>query len=152
MSRRTQQRMKMLQAASPLTRGVESSTYSGLGSYAGGSALRDAPTKMLESFQAKYGSVYRPERAPYGMHGYVLYRVASDGRTEFLCASTPFFGQQVPLAWASGSEAQRIASLLECESMYASNARSIDASAYLADEGVVRFGNKGGRVRVPTLV
>ncbi|HGL4257933.1 hypothetical protein [Burkholderia multivorans] len=143
--------MKMLQAGYPGAQGVETSEYSGLVRSAAGSMLRDAPAKMLESLQAKYGSVYCPERAPHGMHGYVLYRVASDGRTEFLCADTPFSGQQIPLAWSSGSEAQRIATSLECKSMYASNGHSIDGNAYLTDDGAVRFGNKGERVRVLTL-
>jgi hypothetical protein len=151
MSRRMQQRMKMLQVASAVAEGVETSRYAGLIGSAGGSVLKDAPARMLESLHARYGSVHRPERAPYGTNGYVLYRVAADGRTEFLCASTPFFGQQIPLAWASGSDAQRLASLLECRSMYAPDAQPIDAGAYLADGGVVRFGNKGERVCVPTL-
>ncbi|MFM0416981.1 hypothetical protein [Paraburkholderia aromaticivorans] len=85
---------------------------------------------------------YHASEPEVARRGYVLYRVAGDAFTEYLSSDTPFLGQQIPLAWASGSET------------HASHGCSIASRCtrrmeYLADDGVVRFCNKD--VRVTTL-
>lgn len=151
MSQRMKARMRLLRAAGELDCQPEGETdaYRPLSRSAAGVALSRGPEKFREQLQQQYGTVYRPECAPYGRHGYALYRGGSDGKTIFLCASSPFHGHQIPLTWDDQAKAKEIAAVLGCAVTYACRGDGISGAAYLMGDGVVRFGNAGEPVLVP---
>lgn len=154
MSRRMQQRMRLLQQAAHTTPtpGGETDAYSDLMRHAGGSLQSVGPEKYREGLQGQFGMVYLPERAPYGMHGYALYRIGANRVTEYLCAGSPYHGHQIPLVWADYDAARRLAAQLGCSVAYASRSDGVCAVGYLRDHDVARFGNKGVPVKVPRAV
>ncbi|WP_432262960.1 hypothetical protein [Cupriavidus sp. TMH.W2] len=152
MSQRMKARMRLLHAAGELDRQPEGETdaYQSLTRMAAGAALSRGPEQFREQLQRQYGTVYRPEWAPYGTHGYALYRVGKDGKTIFLCASSPFHGHQIPLTWDDQATVKQLAAVLGCSVTYACRGDGISGAAYLMGDGVVRFGNAGDPVLVPS--
>ncbi|WP_454727917.1 MULTISPECIES: hypothetical protein [Cupriavidus] len=152
-SRRMQQRMRLLKTAGALgpQDGQPTSRYGDLIRQAGGAVLELAPERYRAGLQERYGVIYLAERAPYGTHGYALYRTGAGGFTEFLCAGSPFHGHQIPLTWAEGEEARRVATLLGCRVTYACRGDGVSAVDYLREHKVGRLGNKGVPVTVAEL-
>jgi len=143
---RTSARRALL-ANAPRPDGLETSMYSERAFLSAGSGTERYKQRAFASLQDQFGVVYLRGRAPHGTYGYGIFRTV-DGTVQLLCATSPVFGHEVPVAWACGADAHQIATTLGGKARYLGSI-GIDATRYV---GALRFANKGEVVlRLPHL-
>lgn len=113
----------------------ETSQYSGADFTRNSAGLGGLAAKIQNGLFEQFGIVVLPERAPYGVYGYVVL----DASGQILAADSPVFGQVVPICFKSRQDAERLATLHNGRATY-SGTSGVDSGRY---SGIARFGNRG---------
>lgn len=113
----------------------ETSQYSGADFTHHSAGLGQLAAKIQNGLFERFGFVQIPERAPYGVYGYVVL----DDKGQTLAADSPVFGQVVPISFMRQQDAERLAALHGGRATYGT-AFGVNAGCY---SGVARFGNRG---------
>jgi hypothetical protein len=116
----------------------ETSQYSGADFTRHSAGLGDLAVKIQSGLFERFGVVSIPERAPYGVYGYVV--LDANGQT--LAADSPVFGQVVPISFHSREGAEQLAALHNGRATYGAS-HGVDSGRY---SGIARFGNRGPAV------
>lgn len=113
----------------------ETSEYSGADFTRNQAGLGGLAAKIQKGLFERFGVVSIPERAPYGVYGYVVL----DGNGQILAVDSPVFGHVVPICFRSRQDAEQLAKTHNGRATY-SAAIGVDGGRY---SGIARFGNRG---------
>ena len=97
--------------------------------------LSGLAAKIQNGLIQRFGIVSMPERAPYGVYGYVVLGACG----QILAADSPVHGQVVPICFRDGQHAQSLAAQHGGRASYGFT-YGVDAARYC---GLARFGNRG---------